>query len=59
MKCPKCGNETIKEWEYVWINSKGQKLMDIVYHCDNCDHDMAQVINDKGEEIERKQFFFG
>ena len=59
MLCPKCGETFQIMWRDDWFNSKCESITSVVGHCGNCDFDGTWDIDEEGNEINFRQYFFG
>ena len=59
MLCPKCGKPLQEMWGEDWYNSKCELITSVVGHCGNCDFDGTWDIDEEGNEINFRQYFFG
>ena len=58
MFCPQCGKPLQEMWSEEWYSSKGL-VISIVARCEECDFDGTWDIDEKGNENNFKQYFFG
>ena len=60
MTCPRCGIKMFFEWAEPWFDYlKDEAFTDKVYHCDNCDYDILQTVDENNEEVKIRRYFFG
>ena len=59
MKCPECGKPLEEMWREDWRNHKGKIITSVVGRCEDCDFDGTCDIDELGNEINFRQYFFG
>ena len=59
MLCPKCNKPLEEMWREDWCNHKGEKITSVVGRCEECDFDGTCDIDEDGNEINFRQYFFG
>ena len=59
MLCPKCGKPLQEMWSEDWHNNQYELITSVVGHCEECDFDGTWDIDEEGNEINLKQYFFG
>ena len=59
MLCPKCGKPLQEMWREDWYNSKCENISSVVARCEECDFDGTWDIDEEGNEINFRQYFFG
>ena len=46
-------------WREDWCNSKNKNITSVVGRCEECDFDGTWDIDEEGNEINFRQYFFG
>lgn len=59
MLCPKCGEPLKEMWREKWLQTKTTIVTNVVGHCEECDFDGTWEIDEEGNEINFRQYFFG
>lgn len=58
MLCPKCEKPLREMWRDYWDDNQCE-IISVVGRCEECDFDGTWDIDEEGNEINLRQYFFG